>query len=88
MMTEETILKSNSANEVSGHEIYTDVEDQDGLWLRVLTYLRWYPNEMSHSEKKLILKLDILILVFGCLSFFTKYLDQQAITNAYVSFVH
>ncbi|KAJ5268008.1 Major facilitator superfamily domain general substrate transporter [Penicillium chrysogenum] len=26
-----------------------------------------------------------MIPVFGCLPFFTKYLDQQAITNAYVS---
>ncbi|KAI9925952.1 hypothetical protein ASPWEDRAFT_151570 [Aspergillus wentii DTO 134E9] len=58
---------------------------QDGPWIRLLTYLRWYPKDMDHLEKRLILKLDICILTFGCLSFFTKYLDQQAITNAYVS---
>ncbi|EOD48451.1 putative major facilitator superfamily transporter protein [Neofusicoccum parvum UCRNP2] len=40
---------------------------------------------MPSLEKKLILKLDLMILIFGCLSFFTKYLDQQSITNAYVS---
>jgi ACS family pantothenate transporter-like MFS transporter len=54
-------------------------------WIRFLTWLKWYPKDMPYLEKKLILKLDLLILVFGCLSFFTKYLDQQAITNAYVS---
>ncbi|KAI1856555.1 hypothetical protein JX265_011514 [Neoarthrinium moseri] len=31
------------------------------------------------------MKLDLSILVFGCFSFFTKYLDQKSITNAYVS---
>ncbi|OJJ79469.1 uncharacterized protein ASPGLDRAFT_1506552 [Aspergillus glaucus CBS 516.65] len=61
------------------------IDDKDGLWIRFLTFLQWYPKDMSHVEKKLVLKLDILILTFGCLSFFTKYLDQQAITNAYVS---
>ncbi|BAE54814.1 unnamed protein product [Aspergillus oryzae RIB40] len=57
----------------------------DGLWIRFLTWARWYPKDMNHLEKRLVLKLDVLILTFGCLSFFTKYLDQQAITNAYVS---
>lgn len=39
------------------------------------------------QKRNCVLKLDLLILVFGCLSFFTKYLDQSAITNAYVSLV-
>lgn len=60
-------------------------EGRDGAWIQFLTWVKWYPRNMPHLEKKLILKLDLLILVFGCLSFFTKYLDQQAITNAYVS---
>ncbi|KAI8315265.1 putative transporter SEO1 [Colletotrichum sp. SAR11_59] len=40
---------------------------------------------MPSDEKLVVLKLDLSILVFGCLSFFTKYLDQQSLTNAYVS---
>ncbi|KAJ5385920.1 hypothetical protein N7509_008461 [Penicillium cosmopolitanum] len=86
-MDEVKTSRAKSANEISDREVHSDhdSEGQDGLWLRFLTYLRWYPSEMPHLEKRLILKLDILILVFGCLSFFTKYLDQQAITNAYVS---
>ncbi|KAI4860501.1 putative pantothenate transporter [Hypoxylon rubiginosum] len=55
------------------------------LWIKLMTSARWYPKDMPDEEKRLILKLDLSILVFGCLSFFTKYLDQQSITNAYVS---
>lgn len=54
------------------------------LWIRFMTFLHWYPKDMPHEEKSLTLKLDLSILIFGCLSFFTKYLDQQSITNAYV----
>ncbi|KAH7130537.1 pantothenate transporter liz1 [Dendryphion nanum] len=44
-----------------------------------------YPRGMPSEEKLLVLKLDLCILIFGCLSFFTKYLDQASLTNAYVS---
>ena len=54
------------------------------LWIRFMTFLHWYPKDMPREEKILTLKLDLSILIFGCLSFFTKYLDQQSITNAYV----
>jgi hypothetical protein len=68
-----------------------DTAEEDGgfwttrMWIRFLMKLRWYPNNMSYAEKLLVLKLDLTILTFGGLSFFTKYLDQTAITNAYVS---
>ncbi|OTB17718.1 hypothetical protein K445DRAFT_20185 [Daldinia sp. EC12] len=55
------------------------------LWIRLMSSIGWYPKGMPEEEKWLILKLDLSILIFGCLSFFTKYLDQQSITNAYVS---
>ncbi|KAH8660014.1 putative allantoate permease [Xylariales sp. PMI_506] len=74
-----------AVNELSDNELSIDTSGHDGPWLRFLTWVKWYPQEYSHLEKKLVLKLDLLILVFGCLSFFTKYLDQAAITNAYVS---
>ncbi|KUI67531.1 Pantothenate transporter liz1 [Cytospora mali] len=45
----------------------------------------WYPSEYPEAERKLLLKLDISILVFACLCFFVKYLDQTNISNAYVS---
>ncbi len=58
---------------------------KDNAWIRFLTKARWYSPETPGFEKKLVLKLDLMILIFGCLSFFNKYLNQAAITNAYVS---
>ncbi|KAL4876804.1 major facilitator superfamily domain-containing protein [Aspergillus karnatakaensis] len=57
----------------------------ENFWIRLMTSVGWYSSDMPSSEKLLVLKLDLSILVFGCLSFFTKYLDQQSLTNAYVS---
>jgi ACS family pantothenate transporter-like MFS transporter len=74
--------------------IYNPEQDEDvskleklgpkRAWIRFMTFLHWYPRDMPYEEKSLTLKLDLSILIFGCLSFFTKYLDQQSITNAYV----
>lgn len=83
-MGESKALAHDSTRELSKDE-NTRLRGYDGLWIQFLTWARWYPKEMNHLEKRLVLKLDVLILAFGCLSFFTKYLDQQAITNAYVS---
>ncbi|KAF1961951.1 putative allantoate permease [Byssothecium circinans] len=58
---------------------------RDNAWIRLMTTPRWYPKDMPSHEKSLVLKLDLSIFIFGCLSFFTKYLDQQSLTNAYVS---
>ena len=60
--------------------------EKENAWIKLMTKLRWYPLNMSSVEKLLILKLDLSILIFGCLSFFTKYLDQQSLTNAYVRY--
>jgi hypothetical protein len=54
------------------------------VWIGFMTFLHWYPRDMPYKEKSLTLKLDLSILIFGCSSFFTKHLDQQSITNAYV----
>ncbi|KAH6676660.1 major facilitator superfamily domain-containing protein [Halenospora varia] len=45
----------------------------------------WYERGTSKEEKTLLRKLDFIILTFGCLTFFTKFLDLQAFQNAYVS---
>ncbi|KAH8194767.1 hypothetical protein TruAng_011072 [Truncatella angustata] len=45
----------------------------------------WYPSEYPAEERKLLFKLDLSILVFACLCFFCKYLDQTNISNAYTS---
>lgn len=63
----------------------SDEVETGGKWIQFLSAIHWYPKDMSTEEKVLVVKLDLQILIFGCLSFFTKYLDQSAITNAYVS---
>ena len=39
----------------------------------------------SKEEKALVRRLDIFLMIFGCVSQVIKYLDQQNINNAYVS---
>lgn len=45
----------------------------------------WSPPGRSDYEKKLVRKIDCIVLTYVCLSFFAKYLDQSNISNAYVS---
>lgn len=52
-------------------------------WLKYMFI--WYPANYTTQERKLLFKLDLIILVYGCISFFAKFLDQTNITNAYVS---
>jgi ACS family pantothenate transporter-like MFS transporter len=69
------------------HDVELATSKNENFWIRLMTSVGWYPADMPSSEKLLVLKLDLSILVFGCLSFFTKYLDQQSLTNAYVRYV-
>lgn len=45
----------------------------------------WYPSSMSTSDRTLLKKLDRSILIFACLSFFCKFLDQSNIVRARTS---
>ncbi|KAL4959825.1 major facilitator superfamily domain-containing protein [Aspergillus stella-maris] len=56
-----------------------------GFLARLKEALRWFPKGMSKEERQLVRKLDLLVLPYACLSFFVKYLDVSALTNAYVS---
>jgi hypothetical protein len=38
---------------------------------------RWYKKGMDNAEKKLLFKLDFMILAFGSLTFFTKVCTQD-----------
>ncbi|EKV21290.1 Major facilitator superfamily domain, general substrate transporter [Penicillium digitatum] len=46
---------------------------------------QWHEPGTSKEEKWLIFKIDFFILLYSCLTFFIKYLDQTNVTNAYVS---
>jgi MFS transporter, ACS family, pantothenate transporter len=45
----------------------------------------WYPKATPAAEKKLLFKIDFFILTYGCLAYFSKWLDQSNLSNAYVS---
>jgi ACS family pantothenate transporter-like MFS transporter len=56
-------------------------------WQRLKEGVQWYRPGTTTAEKKMLFKLDCSILVFGCLSSFSKTLDNSSLTNAYVSYV-
>ncbi|CAG9946571.1 unnamed protein product [Clonostachys rosea f. rosea IK726] len=81
-------LKVQPLASASATVIESDKNQQninENAWIRLMTVLHWYPKDMPAVEKKLVLKLDLMILIYGCLCFFTKYLDQASLTNAYVT---
>lgn len=45
----------------------------------------WFNGSPSMQEKKLILKLDILLAFYSCVTYWVKYLDTVNVNNAYVS---
>ncbi|KAK3356643.1 major facilitator superfamily domain-containing protein [Lasiosphaeria hispida] len=45
----------------------------------------WDTLDKPPKERRFLLKLDLLLLTFGCLGFFTKFLNQTNLTNAFVS---
>ncbi|CCH41316.1 putative transporter SEO1 [Wickerhamomyces ciferrii] len=48
-------------------------------------FFLWSPPGRSSYEKKLVFKLDCIILSYVCLSFFVRWLDASNVNNAYVS---
>ncbi|KAJ6108563.1 hypothetical protein N7523_009886 [Penicillium sp. IBT 18751x] len=48
-------------------------------------HLQWFADQDTKQERKLILKLDLLIVPYAFLAYWTKYIDQANINNAYVS---
>ncbi|KAI0090926.1 MFS general substrate transporter [Irpex rosettiformis] len=45
----------------------------------------WDTWDKPPEERKFLAKLDACLLTYAALSYFSKYLDQQNVTNAYVS---
>ncbi|KAI9162656.1 major facilitator superfamily transporter [Paramyrothecium foliicola] len=48
-------------------------------------WFHWHEPGTPPEEKRLIFKLDFFLLSFSCLMFFVKQLDQNNVSNAYVS---
>ncbi|KAJ8109657.1 hypothetical protein OPT61_g7306 [Boeremia exigua] len=55
------------------------------LWVAWLYIFDWYPSHYSPEEKKLVRKLDCILLTLCCLCFYIKWLDQNALNSAYWS---
>ncbi|KAI0729286.1 MFS general substrate transporter [Fomitopsis betulina] len=52
---------------------------------RPLSSYVWDTWNKPPQERKFLAKLDSCLLIYAALSYFSKYLDQQNVTNAYVS---
>ncbi|KAK9467013.1 major facilitator superfamily domain-containing protein [Lipomyces arxii] len=56
-----------------------------GVVAKFTELIGWYPVTMSSEERRLVNKIDWLVLSFSCMAYFTKNLDVSALTNAYVA---
>lgn len=45
----------------------------------------WFAETDSPAERRLIFKMDLLIMSFAFLAYWAKYIDQGNLTNAYIS---
>ncbi|KAK5781440.1 hypothetical protein RI543_000987 [Arxiozyma heterogenica] len=48
-------------------------------------WYHWFAEDTSYAEKKLLIKLDILLAFYSCIAYWIKYLDTVNLNNAYVS---
>ncbi|KAL4950639.1 major facilitator superfamily domain-containing protein [Aspergillus filifer] len=48
-------------------------------------HIKWFADQDTKEERRLILKLDALIVPYAFLAYWVKYVDQANINNAYVS---
>ncbi|KFY51355.1 hypothetical protein V496_08855 [Pseudogymnoascus sp. VKM F-4515 (FW-2607)] len=48
-------------------------------------FWHWYAKDDTPEERKLIVKLDLLIVPYAVVAYWIKYIDQSNLNNAYVS---
>lgn len=48
-------------------------------------HIQWYADTDTPEERKLINRLDLLIVPYAVLSYWVKYIDQSNLNNAYVA---
>lgn len=46
-------------------------------------HLQWFSDDDTKEERRLILKLDLLIVPYAFLAYWTKYIDQANISMLY-----
>ncbi|VUC25744.1 unnamed protein product [Clonostachys rosea] len=65
----------------SRHAASVDPESRKLTWRGYI----WDTLDMPPAERRLLLKVDLTILTFGCLGTFIKYIDKANLTSAFVS---
>ncbi|ORY88672.1 major facilitator superfamily domain-containing protein [Leucosporidium creatinivorum] len=55
------------------------IDEEERRWYQ------WFSKTDTPAERRLIVKLDLLIVLFSVACYWVKYLDQTNISNAYVS---
>lgn len=45
-------------------------------------FLRWFSDRDTKEDRKLILKIDLLIVPYALLAYWVKYLDQANLSKA------
>jgi hypothetical protein len=50
-------------------------------------HLQWFTDQDTKEERKLILKLDLLIVPYAFLAYWTKYIDQANISKKHFRIV-
>lgn len=82
----EATVTREEAVEAVAERLYDDEVVNKVPWHTGITRLFfWYPKDMPKEEKRLLFKLDVVLLLYICCSYFTKSLDKSNITNAYGS---
>lgn len=52
-------------------------QDKHKPWYRI----KWFAGEDTHEERRLIVKLDLLIVPYAFLAYWTKYIDQANLSE-------
>ncbi|KAH8422532.1 uncharacterized protein LDX57_000286 [Aspergillus melleus] len=74
-------VKDVTVETTTNESLHSDENSQRRRW----DIFHWHDPGTSREEKVLIFKLDWFLLSYSCLCFFIKQLDQNNISNAYVS---
>ncbi|THX95344.1 MFS general substrate transporter [Aureobasidium pullulans] len=77
-------IASDRSHQTSTNDPEKQYTSTQKFFRSVQRYVWDDPDKPKH-EKKFLLKLDFFLLTYACLGYFCKNLDQQNISNAYVS---
>ncbi|KAA8904580.1 hypothetical protein TRICI_005450 [Trichomonascus ciferrii] len=81
---EEKDATATDTESLSQQRLVLDEPERPAKWYEGISRLfYWYPKYIPQDQRRLLVKLDFMLLSYICLSYFTKSLDKSNITNAY-----